>query len=97
MRNCARADAAGGSGAVWELAFGSWVLLQPERINAYTQAVIRTLQAVEAGDPEPAGPRSGPDVDQMPMGRLPPENIDSAALTTIRSQASMQSHDTSML
>jgi WD40 repeat protein len=32
---------------VWELAFGSWVLLQPERINAYAQAVIRTLQADE--------------------------------------------------
>ncbi|MFO1499291.1 MAG: TIR domain-containing protein [Verrucomicrobiota bacterium] len=29
---------------VWELAFGGWVLLQPERINAYAQAVIRTLQ-----------------------------------------------------
>lgn len=26
---------------------GSWVLLQPERINAYAQAVIRTLQADE--------------------------------------------------
>ena len=34
-----------GPGVVWELAFGSWVLLQPERINAYAQAVIRTLQA----------------------------------------------------
>ncbi|MCX6305314.1 MAG: TIR domain-containing protein [Bacteroidetes bacterium] len=32
---------------VWELTFGSWVLLQPERINAYAQAVIRTLQADE--------------------------------------------------
>ena len=32
-----------GPGVVWELAFGSWVLLQPERINAYAQAVIRTL------------------------------------------------------
>ena len=32
---------------VWELAFGSWVLLQTERINAYAQAVIRTLQADE--------------------------------------------------
>jgi hypothetical protein len=30
---------------VWELAFGSWVLLQPERIHACAQAVIRTLQA----------------------------------------------------
>ena len=36
-----------GPGVVWELAFGSWVLLQPERINAYAQAVIRTLQEDE--------------------------------------------------
>jgi small GTP-binding protein len=36
-----------GPGVVWELAFGSWVLLQPERINAYAQAVIRTMQADE--------------------------------------------------
>ena len=28
-----------GPGVVWELNFGSWVLLQPERINAYAQAV----------------------------------------------------------
>ena len=35
------------NGVVWELAFGSWVLLQPERINAYAQAVIRTLPADE--------------------------------------------------
>ena len=33
-----------GPGAVWELKFGSWVLLQPERINAYAQAVIQTLR-----------------------------------------------------
>jgi small GTP-binding protein len=33
-----------GPGVVWELAFGSWVLLQPERINAYAQAVIQTLR-----------------------------------------------------
>ena len=32
---------------VWELKFGSWVLLQPERINAYAQAVIQTLRADE--------------------------------------------------
>lgn len=31
-----------GPGVVW--AFGSWVLLQPERINACVQAVIRTLR-----------------------------------------------------
>jgi small GTP-binding protein len=33
-----------GPGVVWELKFGSWVLLQPERINAYAQAVINTLK-----------------------------------------------------
>ena len=33
-----------GPGAVWELKFGTWVLLQPERINAYAQAVIATLR-----------------------------------------------------
>jgi small GTP-binding protein len=36
-----------GPGVVWELAFGSWVLLQPEQVNAYAQAVLRTLQADE--------------------------------------------------
>jgi small GTP-binding protein len=37
-----------GPGVVWELAFGNWVLLQPERINAYAQAVIQTLRADES-------------------------------------------------
>ncbi len=32
-----------GPGIVWEIKFGSWILLQPERINAYAQAVIQTL------------------------------------------------------
>ena len=36
-----------GPGVVWELKFGSWVLLQPERINAYAQAVIQTMRADE--------------------------------------------------
>lgn len=36
-----------GPGVVWELAFGCWVLLPPERIYARAQAVIRTLQADE--------------------------------------------------
>jgi small GTP-binding protein len=36
-----------GPGAVWELSFGSWVLLQPERINAYAQAVIQTMREDE--------------------------------------------------
>lgn len=34
-----------GPGVLWELKFGSWILLQPERINAYAQAVIQTLRA----------------------------------------------------
>ena len=33
-----------GPGVVWELKFGNWVLLQPERINAYAQAVIQTMR-----------------------------------------------------
>jgi small GTP-binding protein len=36
-----------GPGVVWELGFGRWVLLQPERINAYAQAVIHTLRTEE--------------------------------------------------
>jgi small GTP-binding protein len=36
-----------GPGAVWELKFGNWVLLQPERINAYAQAVIQTMREDE--------------------------------------------------
>lgn len=35
------------AGVVWKLALGGWVLLQLERINAYAQAVIRTLQEEE--------------------------------------------------
>jgi len=36
-----------GPGVVWELEFGSWVLLQPEYINAYAQAVLQTIRADE--------------------------------------------------
>jgi DNA-directed RNA polymerase subunit RPC12/RpoP len=36
-----------GPGVVWELKFGSWLLLQPECINAYAQAVIQTLREDE--------------------------------------------------
>jgi len=32
-------------GVVWKLAFGSRVLLQPERMDAYGQVAIRPLQA----------------------------------------------------
>ena len=33
-----------GPGVVWKLPFGSWVLLQPERINVCAQAVIQTIR-----------------------------------------------------
>jgi small GTP-binding protein len=36
-----------GPGVLWELKFGSWVLLQPGRINAYAQAVIQTMRSDE--------------------------------------------------
>jgi hypothetical protein len=32
-----------GPGVVWELDFGDWILLQPERVNAYAQALMQTL------------------------------------------------------
>ncbi len=34
-----------GPSVVWELKFGNWVLLRPELINAYAQAVIQTISA----------------------------------------------------
>jgi small GTP-binding protein len=34
-----------GPGVVWKLEFGDFVLLQPERINAYAAAVIRSVRA----------------------------------------------------
>ena len=48
-----------GPGVVWALAFGSWVLLRSERINACAQAVIRTLQVDEhrRGRPSSEGER----------------------------------------
>jgi hypothetical protein len=36
-----------GPGVVWELKFGSWVLLRPGHINAYAQAVIQTMRGDE--------------------------------------------------
>ena len=33
------------AGVVWQLEFGDFVLLQPERINAYAAAVIRSVRA----------------------------------------------------
>jgi small GTP-binding protein len=37
-----------GPGVIWMLKFGNWVLLQPERINAYAQAVIQTMREDES-------------------------------------------------
>jgi GTPase SAR1 family protein len=34
-----------GPGIVWQLEFGSFILLQPERINSYAAAVIRSVRA----------------------------------------------------
>jgi small GTP-binding protein len=34
-----------GPGIVWQLEFGDFVLLQPERVNAYAAAVIRSVRA----------------------------------------------------
>ncbi len=34
-----------GPGIVWQLEFGDFVLLQPERINAYAAAVVRSVRA----------------------------------------------------
>ena len=33
-----------GPGVVWQLEFGDFVLLKPERINAYADALIRTVR-----------------------------------------------------
>jgi hypothetical protein len=41
---CAALTLLAGPGVVWELALGSCALLQSERINAYAEAVNRTLQ-----------------------------------------------------
>jgi small GTP-binding protein len=65
----------GGPGIVWELTFGSWVLLQPERINAYAQAVIQTMRS----DPHERGciseerVLSGDLVYHSSMSRLGPD------------------------
>jgi hypothetical protein len=36
-----------GPGVVWELEFGSWILMQPGMINSYAQAVIQKLREDE--------------------------------------------------
>jgi GTPase SAR1 family protein len=63
-----------GPGIVWQLEFGDFVLLQPERINAYAAAVIRKVRA----HTEEIGVIHEEDVlagrlDYQDMKRLPPE------------------------
>jgi GTPase SAR1 family protein/DNA-directed RNA polymerase subunit RPC12/RpoP len=63
-----------GPGIVWQLEFGDFVLLQPERINAYAAAVIRKVRAYR----DEIGIISEEDVlagrlDYQDMRRLPPD------------------------
>jgi small GTP-binding protein len=64
-----------GPGVVWELKFGSWVLLQPERINAYAQAVIQTMRADEheRGCLPEARVLQGDLIYHSSLERLPPD------------------------
>jgi small GTP-binding protein len=64
-----------GPGVVWQLKFGSWVLLQPERINAYAQAVIQTMRedALERGCVLEEQVLSGDLTYQPSMERLGPD------------------------
>ncbi|HMV84894.1 MAG TPA: TIR domain-containing protein [Blastocatellia bacterium] len=59
-------------GVVWQLEFGDFVLLQPERVNAYAAAVIRTVRAHtdEIGCIPEARVMAG-DLDYQDMKRLP--------------------------
>ncbi len=63
-----------GPGVVWQLEFGDFVLLQPERINSYAAAVIRSVRA----HTEEIGCIAEEDVlagrlDYQDVDRLPPE------------------------
>ena len=63
-----------GPGVVWQLEFGDFVLLQPERINSYAAAVIRSVRA----HTEEIGCIAEEDIlagrlDYQDMKRLPPD------------------------
>lgn len=64
-----------GPGVVWTLDFGDFVLLQPEVINAYAAAVIRSVRAHtdEIGCILEERVRTG-DLDYQDMKRLPPSD-----------------------
>ena len=61
-----------GSGVVWQLEFGDFVLLQPERVNSYTAAVVRSVRAhvAEIGCIGEEKVLNG-DLDYQDMKRLP--------------------------
>ena len=63
-----------GPGLVWKLEFGDFVLLQPERINSYAAAVIRSVRAHsdEIGAILEERVHQG-DLDYQDMKRLPKE------------------------
>jgi small GTP-binding protein len=62
-----------GPGVVWKLEFGDLVLLQPERINAYAAAVIRTVRSRtdDIGVIAEARVLDGNDLDFGAVVRLP--------------------------
>jgi len=61
-----------GPGVVWQLEFGDFVLLQPERVNAYAAAVIRSVRAhvEEIGSINEEDVLAG-ELDYQDMKRLP--------------------------
>lgn len=63
-----------GPGVVWQLEFGDFVLLIPERVNAYAAAVIRKVRAhtEEIGVIGEEDVLAG-ELDYQDMRRLPPE------------------------
>src|SRR5262249_17339401 len=63
-----------GPGIAWQLEFGDFVPLQPERINAYAAAVIRTVRAHtdEIGSIFEEDVLAGK-LDYQDMKRLPPD------------------------
>ncbi|HEX8197071.1 MAG TPA: TIR domain-containing protein [Pyrinomonadaceae bacterium] len=62
-----------GSGIVWELEFGDFVLLQPERINSYAGALVRSVRAhvEEIGCISEEKVLAG-ELDYQDIERLPP-------------------------
>jgi small GTP-binding protein len=63
-----------GPGVVWRLEFGDFILLQPERVNAYAAAVVRKVRAhVEEIGVIPEEDVLAGKLDYQDMQRLPPD------------------------